>query len=145
MADKPKPKHPKSGPAPGPYKKAEPPPIFHEWWSAISPGDLGLKAGYWTGNDSDPMTFLPIVGWVTVLMRKLPFIDDKNLPQNGFYPVVISDLMFPELANLLPNYCAIFLKDMTDDQAKAWIRERKKQRAADSGAALQPTMPMGQA
>jgi len=91
------------------------------------------------------MTFLPIVGWVTVLMRKLPFIDDKNLPQNGFYPVVISDLMFPELANLLPNYCAIFLKDMTDDQAKAWIRERKKQRAADSGAALQPTMPMGQA
>ncbi len=133
----------KSGPAPGPYK--EPAPIFHELWSAISPGDLGLKVGYWTWKDSDPMIFRPIVGWVTAMIRTPPFTDG-NPPKNGFYPVVLSK-MFPVLGGLLPNYCAAFLKEMTEDEAKDQAREWRESNASgsDTSELLQPTMGMGQA
>ena len=70
-------KDPKSSPAPPPHSG---PPV-HEFWSAISPVDLGLKAGYWTGKDSDPMAFRPIVGWITVTSRQAPFQKDENTPK----------------------------------------------------------------
>jgi len=119
----------------------EPPAAYHEWWSAISPGDLGLKAGEWTGKDSDPMTFRPIVAWVTVMMRKLPFTD-ANPPDNRFLPVALSDTMFPVLAGLIPTHCGVFLKNMTEAEAKVRAREWMNKPGAKP---LQPTMGMAQA
>jgi hypothetical protein len=112
-----------------------------EVWSAISPGDLGLKAGYWTEKDSDPLTFKPIVGWITVLSREPPFTD-SNPPKNGFYPVVLADplfsgLMWPIVASNLPSYCGVFPKKMTERKAKALALEWTKKSGSTE---LQPNM-----
>jgi hypothetical protein len=115
-------------------KNAEP--AFHESWSTISPGDLGLKAGFWTGEDSDPMTFTPIIGWITVTLRKA-----DEPPFNTFAAVVLSEQMFPVLALTLPNHRGVFLKDMPADQAKVRAREWVNRPRGE----LQPTMGMGQA
>jgi len=111
-------------------------------WSAISSGDLGLKAGYWTGKDDDPLTFRPIVGWVTAMTRKVPFTD-ADPPKNGFYAVVLADDMYPTPAGLLANYCGVFLKKTKEDLAKQLALEwmRKKPGSTE----LQPNMWAGQA
>ena len=90
-----------------------------EHWSPISPGDLGLKAGYWTGQDADPLRFRPVLGWITV---------NTASNQHFFQAVVLSDLMLPTVAILMPQYCGVFLKEMTEEQAKAeakrWMSTR---------------------
>jgi len=111
-------------------------PQHHEMWSAISPTDLGLKAGYWTGKEGDPMRFRPIVGWVSVVGRAVPAPPEQP-PTNGFYPVVLGDHMYPVGANLLPEYSGVFLKEMTEQQAKvaalAWLTSK-------AGAEPQPNV-----
>jgi hypothetical protein len=131
-------KHSKSAPAPEPYAGAKSP--VHELWSTISQGDLGLKAGFWTGEDFDPLTFKPIVGWITVMMRQPPFADDRP-PKNGFYAVVLADSMLPTVADFLPNFRGVFLKEMSEDQAKSRAKEWMNRPEPD----LQPTMGLGHA
>ena len=38
---------------------------YLEDWSAITPTDFGLHAAYWTGKPGEPVTFRPILGWIT--------------------------------------------------------------------------------
>jgi len=84
---------------------------------------------------SDPLTFRPIIGWITVMSRQPPF-RDENLPKNNFCPVVLSDLMFPVVGPNVPNYCGVFLKDMTEAEAKVRALEWMKK---PGGPELQPT------
>jgi len=133
LADKPEPKPSKSAPPPAQYRTP-----VHEWWSAISPGDLGLKVGYWAGKDADPLIFKPIVGWVTVLSRKMP---SEDPPNNIFCPIVLSDRMFPALPTAVPNYCGVFLKDMSEEDAKKRAEEWMNRGSGE----LQPNMGYGQA
>lgn len=112
----------------------QPKPQHHEMWSAISPGDLGLKAGFWTGKEKDPLDFKSIVGWVSVVSRTAP---SDTPPQNGFHPVVLADNMYPVGAPLLPRYCGVFLKEMTESEAK---RVAATWRNASSGVEPQPNV-----
>jgi len=87
------------------------------------------------------MTFRPIVGWITAMWRKVP---SNDAPTNGFCPIVLSDRMVPVLAwasTAPPNYCGVFLKDMTEDKAKARALEWMKPGSTE----LQPNMGVGQA
>jgi hypothetical protein len=111
---KPKPQPPKPQPAK----------VLHEMWSAISPGDLGLKAGYWTGKEGDALTFRDIVGWATVVSREVP---SDEPPKNDFFAVVLADNMFPVVATIVPHYCGVFLKAMAESEAKkaavVWMKQ----------------------
>jgi len=120
-------------------KGSAPAPVIPELFSAITPGDFGLKAGYWTGEDSDPMTFRPVLGWVTV--TSLPPYTEANPPKNLFWPLVLSDRMYPVLAIAVPNCRGVFLKDMPEDQAKV----RSQEWAVRPEPDLQPMMGMAQA
>lgn len=96
---------------PPPANQAAPRPPIPRTLSAIFPDDLGLKAGYWTTKPGDPVTFLEIVGWVTVmnwesLVGGLPFL-----------PVVLNDVALPVYAERLPNFIAVFAKSSTAEEA----------------------------
>jgi hypothetical protein len=108
----------------------QPKPQNHEMWSAISPSHLGLKAGFWTGKDGDALKFRSIVGWVTVLSRDVP---SEAPPRNSSFAVVIGDNMFPVLAVFLPDYFAVFDKDLSEDEAKAAAASWRK-----SGSSVEP-------
>jgi len=114
----------------------QPKPQHHEMWSAISQGDLGLKAGFWSGEESDSLAFKPIVGWVSVVGRDVPSSPEVP-PKNGFYPVVLADHMYPTGAPMLPKYCGVFLKSMSESEAKtaalAWLKPK-------AGAEPQPNV-----
>jgi hypothetical protein len=88
---------------------------IHELWSAISPTDLGLKVGYWTGKQDDPLVFKPILGWISVVANEMP---SSGPPKNDFYPVVLSDNMYPTVATVLQSYCGVFLNRMSEAEAK---------------------------
>ncbi len=107
-------------------------------WSAISPGDLGLKAGFWTRKKEDPLTFREIVGWVSIATRVVP-----NPAVNGFYAVILSNSMHPSLAMALEGYCGVFLKNMAAPDAKVRAMEWLD---AKPGAEPQPNVKgVGQA
>jgi len=95
---------------------------FVEQWSAISPGDLGLKAAFWTGPDRKALMFRPIVGWVTFTFREVGAPSDVG-PSNNFAPVVISDFWLPTLASFLPDCAAIVPKDLTEEQVLTKLGE----------------------
>lgn len=73
---------PKAPPAPAP---PPPPRIYHEEWSSICPGDLGLKAGYLT--PAGMASFRRIVGWVTWNGRD----PGETSTKHGFFPIVVND------------------------------------------------------
>lgn len=84
-------------------KKQDQPPGRPPWahpprLSAICPGDFGLAAAYWTGNEGDPATFKAIVGWTTVT-------NYYEQAQHGivFLPVVVGDRGFPLPADSVPG------------------------------------------
>jgi hypothetical protein len=104
-----------------------------EHWSPISPGDLGLKAGYWTGQDKDPVRFRAVIGWITI---------NTATNQHFFQAVVLSDLMLPTVAILMPQYCGVFLKEMTEEQAKA---EAKRWMSAHPGQPMVPNVAAAKA
>ena len=115
----------------------EPKPLrFHEMWSAISPTDLGLKAGYWTGKEGAPLTFRPIVGWISIMSREVSSPPTEP-PTNGLYPVILGDTMYPIGAVLVAHYCGVFLKDMSEADAKVRAAEWMKPKP---GIELQPNM-----
>ena len=81
--------------------------------SAICPDDLGLKAGFWSTKEGDPVTFRPIVGWVTVtnwesLVGGMPFL-----------AVVLNDFAFPVFVERLPEYIGVFAKSSTPAETRA--------------------------
>jgi hypothetical protein len=108
--------------------------MIHEMWSAISPTDLGLKAGYWTGKEQDPLTFRPIVGWISVVHNEA---GSSSPPKNGFHAVVIRDNMWPVLAQFIDDWCGVFHKGMSEADAKKAAAEWKKPGEA---ATLQPNV-----
>lgn len=108
MADKPE--------APTP----PPPPIPSvEQWSAISQGDLGLKAVYWEDAAKTSITSRSIVGWITWTNRKLPDV----VPFNGFAAIVIGDNWMPAAAQNLPGYACIAPNGATEEEIIARLRE----------------------
>ena len=97
--------------------------VFQEQWGAISQGDLGLQAAYWTGQDDDPVSFRPIVGWITWTLREDPGPDDPR-PRNGLTALVIADFWYPVLAPALPNFFAYVPRGLSEKdvlpQLRAW-------------------------
>jgi hypothetical protein len=102
----------------------EPKKKFVEQWSAISQGDLGLKAAYWT-DDKKGVTFRPIVGWTTFTYREVGAPPDVG-PSNSFAAVVISDFWFPVSASFVPNYAGVVPKDATAEQVLTKLQEFEK-------------------
>lgn len=106
------------------------PKFYPERWSAIAPGDLGLQVAYWTGKDEDPVTFRPILGWITCTLDEVPDPADK-IARNGFAPIVLADFWLPVPASNLPNYEAVVPKGLNSadvlPRLKAW---REKPEAA---------------
>jgi hypothetical protein len=105
----------------------EPKKMNLEQWSASIPGDLGLRAAYWTKKPEDPLTFRPIVAWVVYNVR--PADAPAQAPiNNGFTPVVVSPWFWPVLANQLVDYLAVFPSAMDETaviaEFKAWEEAR---------------------
>lgn len=89
------------------------PPRFPSIYSAITPNDLGYKAAYWSRKPDDPVTFRPIIGWMT---------GPEVHANNTSYPyqwlaIVPGDEWCPELAGNVPHFGCICPKDV-DDQAE---------------------------
>jgi hypothetical protein len=124
MADAP----PKDPPPPAP-----PPLPSIEHWSAISQGDLGLKAVYWTDDKKVAIISRPIVGWVSYTVRRVTDI----LQERGFAAVVITDRWFPTIASFLPRYFCIAPKDAPDDEiietASKWVGNQNPPPVPPSG------------
>jgi hypothetical protein len=81
-------------------------PVF----SAIAPGSLGLKAGFWSGKGGDPITFRPIIGWVTVMN----FLDAGLDP---FQSIVLNDRAYPLASYILPTFIGLFREAITPEEA----------------------------
>ena len=116
--------------------KTTPPPQYHFAWSAISPTDLGLKAGFWTREAKDPLQFKEIVGWVTVVGRQQR---PDAAPENAFQAIVLDDTWYPQIARVLPGYSGVFPKKTSEEEAKALAREWSKPKAEHA----QPNMKGG--
>ncbi len=101
-------------------------PPYHFAWSAISPTDLGLKAGFWTRKAGDPLEFRDIVGWVTIVGREQR---PEAAPENSFHAIVLDFTSYPILARVMPNYCGVFPKRTSEEEAKALALEWFKPKA----------------
>lgn len=100
-----------------------PPPLRPETWSAISQGDLGLKAVYRT-LPNGPFSFRDIVGWVTYN------VDDGPYPpscRNGFVAVVLSDWHFPVFAWNVPGYIGVVPRAFDGRDVQQFIDSGPKQ------------------
>jgi hypothetical protein len=104
--------------------------VFIEEWSAMSQGDLGLHASYWTGQSGDPVIFRPIVGWVTFNARPVDAPPGTPLT-NGFGAVVLSDTWWPVLASHIAHYGGVFPKDLSPEATMAKITEWRAPGAED--------------
>jgi hypothetical protein len=106
MADEPKP----------------PPPRFIEQWSAITPGDFGLQAGF-RGPRRGEVFFRPILGWLTATSRN----EDTGDVTNGIHAVVMGFVSAPFPAPLIAGYLGVFPKTMAPHEAweysKRWRTE----------------------
>jgi hypothetical protein len=85
--------------------------------SSICPDDLGLKAGFWTSNKRDQITFRPIVGWVSVTN----YIASQKLPFCALVLNELNELTFASQSSF-PNYAGIFAGDATEAEALDRIR-----------------------
>jgi hypothetical protein len=102
--------------------------------SAICPGDLGLKAGYWTRKDEDQIRFRPILGWVTVTN-----FHDQGIATEPFQPVVLNDHGLPVPARFIEPYLGTFASALTAAQAREEIERWPKPQKA--GAPPQQSGP----
>ena len=89
-----------------------PRPLFQT--SAVCADDFGLKAGFWSRKNDEPVYFRPIVGWVTITN----FVEAGLHP---FVPVVLNDMGFPTFAadGNFPDYIGVFAKALTPVEARA--------------------------
>ena len=95
---------------------------YLEDWSAITPTDFGLQAAYWTGKPDEPVTFRPILGWITYNAKEVGSSPDTLL-KNGFGAVVLSDAWWPLLAFQINDYGGVFPKTLDLETVKAKIAE----------------------
>jgi hypothetical protein len=104
----------KTAPAPPPQPAPGPPPP-RPTLSGLCPNDLGLKAGFWSGNDADAVTFRPIVGWLVVTNFA------KGTTIGPFLAVVVSDIGLPTIVvgNAFPDHIGIFPNDTSPEDARA--------------------------
>jgi hypothetical protein len=102
-------------------------------WSAVSQGDLGLKAGI--RNDAGQLTFRPILGWVTVTERKV----GTEEVSNQIHPLLLNDRGYPTLGIFVQGCVGVFPVAMSDEQAaefsKQWT-EKKETQAPPSAVML---------
>ena len=96
--------------------------------SSLCPNDLGLKAGFWSGDEKDPVRFRPIVGWVVV----------SNSVEASFGPflaVALSDLGFPTflLEGTFPGFIGVFGNALTPEEARAKYEQWRKPAAGPGG------------
>lgn len=85
--------------------------------SAICPGDLGVKAGFRSRTSKDEITFLPIVGWVSVTN----YVAANKEP---FAALVLNSANRPVFANksTFPDYVGLFEKKTTSAEAIEMLR-----------------------
>ena len=95
---------------------------YLEDWSAITPTDFGLQAAYWSGKPEEPVTFRPILGWITYNAKEIGSSPDTLL-KNGFGAVVLSDAWWPLLAFQINDYGGVFPKTLDLETVKAKIAE----------------------
>jgi hypothetical protein len=89
---------------------------FAASWSAVSQGDLGLKAGI--RNQAGQLVFRPILGWVTVTERQI----GTEEVSNQLHPVMLNDVGYPTLGMFIDGCVGVFPKDMSDEQASEFSR-----------------------
>ena len=118
-----------------------PPQRFVEQWSAITPGDLGLKAGYSPAVEGGAVTFRPIIGWVSVTRHDR--VDGTTV--NQFLAVVISDLAAPAPATRLPRFLGVFPLPMSPEEAWSFSAQWRKQDADPEAQVVVATQPPGKA
>jgi hypothetical protein len=82
--------------------------------SAITPGDFGLKAGFW--DQKGKISFRSIVGWVSVVNYR----DSERLP---FCGVVVADDDTLSLAakHHYPDFVGYFKNELSVDDARKLI------------------------
>ena len=95
---------------------------YLEDWSAITPTDFGLHAAYWIGKAEDPVTFRPILGWITYNAKEIGSSPDTLL-KKGFGAVVLSDAWWPLLAFQISDYGGVFPKTLELETIKTKIAE----------------------
>jgi hypothetical protein len=96
-----------------PSQNSSPKVVVVETWSAIVPGDFGLKAGYYPEAEGDSVLFRPLLGWITVTARGL----ESGTQRNDFIGVVMSPLSAPVPATLLRGYLGVFPITMAPHEA----------------------------
>jgi hypothetical protein len=115
-----------------PPGRPSPSPIYNEVWSAISQGDLGLKAGYWKDEPGGEVVFRPIVGWVTWFGSNMGAPTEPT--KRGFVAVVIAGTCFPTIAqHAYPKYVGVFPAEMSSDDA----RKKSEEWSAGGGSESQ--------
>jgi hypothetical protein len=111
-----------------------PRPVF----SSISPGNLGVRAGYWSRDEADDVMFEPIIAWASIL----------NYVEAGcwaFEALVLGpDHLYPTPAPFTREYkgkphpfAGLFPLECTQTEAKA----RAKVWAADADKGADPRKP----
>ncbi len=93
-----------------------PPPLF----SAMTLGDLGMRAAFWSGRSGEAVTFKPIVGWVTVM----------NVAERGggdsILPVVQADDGLPIVQPFGLGGCiGIFRHSVSAEEARSRFESRR--------------------
>ena len=96
----------------------------------ITPGDLGMQAGYWTDGSMSKIKFKPILGWLTV-------VNHAQLGARGpvLIPVSANDYGYPDTAFRGTSYVGVFDKGLSEEQA---LEEYKRWPKPPSGPARQP-------
>jgi hypothetical protein len=108
MPDEKAPPSTPSTPSPEPQPRLRRmPPLY----SGLSHGDLGLKAGFWDGNEEHPVVFRPIVGWIVVMNAA----ESNFVP---FQPVVLNDFGAPSFALNVDGHIGVFAIAMTPEEAR---------------------------
>jgi hypothetical protein len=102
----------------------------------ICDNDFGLKAGFWSQQPGEAMTFRTIVGWATVAN----YIEAGRLP---FVSVVLNDYGTPVFGapSVFPDFVGVFAKDLTPEQAQAECLRRSSATATPSPPSTAPVVP----
>ena len=102
-----------------PAKPAPPPSLpprpFIEQWSAMTPGDFGYKAVYWTDEKKTAFEYREIIGWVVYGTRPA----ESLIPMHGFAAIVRGPQWVPVASVNVPNLHCIAPKEATDEEILA--------------------------
>jgi hypothetical protein len=127
----------KSPPPPNPPQNRIGPPLANFQLSALCPGDLGVKAGFWSGVETEPVTFRPIVGWLTVTNYL-----DTGGNVGPLVPVVLSDVAYPTIlvGGAIPHHIGVFKNESTAEEAREMYTrwQRKPEASGSPGQQGQP-------